>query len=182
MQMAFPYGFLLFGKDSETFANWPEKMKPRFDKEVKHETMHVMQFLLGVLPNDEFPRHEPDKWFNEGIAEYVSGGFFIPVHTKEELAQWRLDPYHINPIGIQEWSDLPGPMERVGEYYPLFHLAVKYLLDERGMGKKLSDVKNMFSLLAENETDFSEAFEIHMGISLSEFKESFFERMSTYLN
>ena len=73
-------------------------------------------------------------------------------------------------------------MERVGEYYPLFHLAVKYLLDDRGMGKNLSDVKNMFSLLAENETDFSEAFEIHMGISLSEFKESFFERMSTYLN
>jgi len=48
MQMAFPYGFLLFGEDSQNYMQWPLEMKYRFYREVKHEMMHVFQFLFGV--------------------------------------------------------------------------------------------------------------------------------------
>jgi hypothetical protein len=180
-QMAFPYGFMLSGEDSEIFSKWPEEMKPRFYNQVKHEMMHVMQFLFGALPNSEYPKHEPEKWFNEGIAEYASGGFFIPIRTKAALDLWKNDPDHINPLKIKEWKDLPISDANVGEYYPVFGLAVRYLLSDRGMNKSLQDVKNMFLLLAEDNTDFEIAFEQYMGISLSEYENTFYGRMDVFL-
>jgi hypothetical protein len=50
-QLAFPYGFILYGEDSENMRNWPQEMKNRYNNEIKHEMVHVVQFLLGVLPN-----------------------------------------------------------------------------------------------------------------------------------
>lgn len=181
-QLAFPYGFLLYGQDSETFLNWPAAMKPRFYKQIKHETVHVVQFLLGVLPNPQHREQEPDRWFNEGLAEYISGGFFIPITTQTEFDAWRKSPDHINPVSIHQWSDLPIPSSRVGEYYPMFGLAVKYLLDKKGLGKSLADVKQMFNAMATEQLDFATAFELHFGMSLAEYEQSFFDRLDNFWN
>jgi hypothetical protein len=181
-QLAFPYGFILYGEDSKDFSLWPVEMKKRYYNQVKHEMVHVVQFLLGVLPNWSDRSKETDKWFNEGLAEYLSGGFFIPISTKAELENWRRGTGHNNPISIHQWSDLPISISDVGQYYPMFGLAVKYLLDKNGLDKSLKDVKDMLLVLAQNNITFAEAFENHFEISLNEFESAFFERISNYLN
>jgi len=178
-QMAFPYGYLLHGLDSHEFYNWPKNMQPRFYKQMKHETVHVVQFLLGVMPNSDRAK-EPHRWFNEGIAEYISGGFFIPIQTREQYELWISRYPNVNPISIHQWSDLPIPAGRVGEFYPMFGLAVKYLFDRNGLGRSPENVKNMFVELSEGNITFAVAFEKYMGISLYEYKETFFNRMEVY--
>ncbi len=180
IQLAFPYGFILDGEDSETCRHWPAEMKKRYYQQVKHETMHVVQFMLGVLPNDD-NSYEPDKWFNEGLAETVSGGFFIPIMSKVDFRTWKNQFGSVNPVSIHQWSDLPIPANEVGGYYPAFGLAVRYLLDGRGLGRNYRDVKAMFFELAHRESTFPEAFEKYMGISLSEYEDTFFQRMDAYL-
>jgi hypothetical protein len=180
-QLSFPYGFLLHGKDSEIYYHWPPELKARFYKEVKHETVHVVQFLLGVLPNPEHREREPDRWFNEGLAETLSGGFFIPITTKAEFEEWKRIQGHVNPISIHRWSDLPIPASRVGEYYPMFGVAVRYLIDPDGLGTSLADVKEMLITLSGNDTDFVTAFEKHFGIGLEDYEKTFFDRVDAYL-
>lgn len=178
-QMAFPYGFILWGEDSDNFAGWPMEMQDRFHREIKHETTHVLQFLLGVLPNKNNAL-EPDKWFNEGLAEYASGGFFIPIKTKESMNIWKRQHQEVVPVSIHQWSDLPISADEVGGYYPMFGLAVRYLLSKKGMGRSLKDVKNMFLDMAENHRLFSEAFHLHMGLSLADYEATFWPRMEAF--
>ncbi|MBN1779854.1 hypothetical protein JW948_01910 [bacterium] len=180
-QLAFPYGYILNGQDSEYYASWPAVMKPRYYRQMKHETVHVVQFLLGVLPNHNEPENEPDRWFNEGLAETVSGGFFIPVTSRYELEQWKHGNGHINPVSVHRWEDLPISKYDVGEYYPVFGLAFRYLIDKKGLGKSMRDVRAMFSDLADRTTHFEVAFEKHMGIRLADYESSFFDRMAAYL-
>ena len=180
-QIAFPYGFLLYGEDSEYVGRWSSPMKARYYNQVKHEMVHVVQFLHGVLPNTIDRENEPDRWFNEGLAECISGGFFIPIETLSEVTQWRRQPGHINPMSIHEWSDLPIAASQVGEYYPMFGLALRYILDQDGLGKSMLDVRRMFATLAANQTTFAEAFEMHFGLSLAEFESSFFVRIEKYM-
>jgi len=183
-QSAFPTGFILYGEDSEVFANWPHEMRSRFYHEIKHETMHVLQYKMGVgvPPNSRNPANLPDKWFNEGLAEYLGGGFMEPITNRVEFEQWRRPSDHINPVSIHKWSDLPINMSIAGEYYPAFALAVRYLLDADSMGKTLMDVKDMFALLAEGNTTFADAFDLHMGISIGEYEATFISRVAEYLD
>ncbi|MBN2416536.1 hypothetical protein JXO52_11880 [bacterium] len=180
IQLAFPYGFILDGEDSQTYANWPEEMKPRYYKQLKHETMHVVQFLLGVLPNADND-YEPDKWFNEGLAETMSGGFFIPITSRAEFDSWKSRCGSVNPVSIHQWSDLTIPANEVGAFYPAFGLAVRYLVHKDGLGKRYTDIKHMFQELAMLEITFPEAFEKYMGITLEEYENTFFERMDNFL-
>ena len=181
-QLSFPYGFLLYGEDSEIVQKWPKELQPRYYNEVKHEIVHVVQFLLGVLPDPENRENEPDRWFNEGLAEYVSDGFFVPIMTKSDYVTWKYGDGHINPISIHQWGNLPVPASRVSEYYPMFGLAVKYLLDENGMGRSLEDVVNMFLYMTDNHIPFSQAFEQYMGLGLDEYEKTFFNRLDEYFN
>ena len=182
IQLAFPYGFILYGEDSKVVANWPQEMRDRYYNEIKHEMVHVVQFLIGVLPNLTDRSKETDKWFNEGLAEYISDGFFIPIKTKSELDKWIRQNGEICPISIHQWSDLPIIQSDVGQYYPMFGLAVKYLLDNNGLGKSLIDVREMLSAMSQNNSTFAEEFENYFGISLQEFEASFFDRINNYFN
>jgi len=179
MQMAFPYGFVLWGEDSEYVQNWPQNMKSRYYNQIKHETTHVVQFMLGVLPQEDRSL-EPDRWFNEGLAEYASGGFFIPITSSEQMNLWKKENNSVVPVSIHQWSDLPVAPYDVGIYYPMFHLAVSYLVHPRGMNRSLPDIKKMFLDMAAAQKPFSEAFEEHMGISLQEYEETFWERMDEF--
>lgn len=181
IQLAFPYGFILDSEDSNTYANWPEEMKKRYYKQLKHETMHVVQFLLGVLPNSD-NSYEPDKWFNEGLAETVSGGFFIPITSKADFLSWKSRYGNVNPVSIHQWSDLTIPANEVGAWYPAFGLAVRYLVDKDGLNKNYTDIKHMFQELATLEITFPAAFEKYMGITLEEYENTFFERMDDFLD
>lgn len=182
-QRAFAYGFVLYGEDSEVFQTYSEWQRNNFKHTIKHELMHVLVLLLG-LTSDHLPIEQRNEfWFNEGIAEYVSGGAFEPIITIEQLNEWKSTPGdHINPVSLHRFSDSPVPFDRIAEYYPMFGLAVWYLLDEKGLGKTPQDVMQMIETLSGGEHLFVEAFEMHFGITVNEYELSFFDRISEFFS
>ena len=87
--MAFPTGFLLIALDSPVASSWfggdESQLRDWYQRTIKHETMHVMQWLFGLDWDSRLPwsqrwgRTWPEFWFSEGIAEYISGGSFNPI-------------------------------------------------------------------------------------------------------
>lgn len=175
-QYTFSYGFLLYGEDSEWMNIWYPGGYVRFYNEMKHEVMHMVQYLMGVH------YHMCDDWFMESIAEEISGGAFRPITTSEQLETWLANPtYSVNPIDIHTTDDYPPPyLETSGRYYPMFHLIMSYLLSEKGLGKDYADVKNMFEEIAVTN-HFSQAFYSHMGISTEDLKVELYERLRTFI-
>ena len=143
---------------------------------VKHEIVHLVQFAIGV--GDASPWG--DSWFFEGVAEYLSGGSFPPIRDEAELEAWFADPIQVTPILVRTyWAPIPdGAL--VGDYYPLFGLAVTYLLDQKGFGKTPADVKALFVDMASG-MEFSEAFQLHLGFSRAMFQEQFQRGISEFL-
>jgi hypothetical protein len=143
---------------------------------VKHEVMHVVQFLLGAGVDGVWG----DAWFGEGIAEYVSGGSFYHVESWGKVESWRSDATHVNPLTIRRyWDDIPEG-GNPGKYYPMFGLAVEYLLDEKGEGRSLLDVKRMILAMAQGSS-FQSAFESHLIVSLDRYRQDFYELMAEFL-
>ncbi|MFC1785029.1 hypothetical protein ACFL0J_05305 [Candidatus Neomarinimicrobiota bacterium] len=149
---------------------------------VEHEMMHVMEYLLEggrrlILS---------EVWFREGIADYYAGNDEIT--NKNEMNNWltirSLLPGGGNPIKIHLWEDFPDEVENnngQGLWYPMFELAVRYLLSESGGERSMVDVKNMFIDMDINEYSFPEAFELNMGIPLKHFEDNFWEIMDNFL-
>jgi hypothetical protein len=177
-QLSFPLGFILYGADSPIVS----RSTGRFRRTIKHETMHVFQWLVGLTEKTSSGIPWPDVWFTEGIAEYISGGAFRPISTLWDLESWRAQPHHDNPIAIHAWSDFPDPIEEAGggSYYPIFGLAVRYLLEEKGHGRTYADVLAMFRELIETQ-NFAYAFEEHMGMTLAGYEEDFFDLVTPFL-
>ena len=187
-QMAFAYGFILFALDHQYTLNNP-RFEEYYPKMVKHEMMHVIQFFLI---NNEPINTWTHFWFTEGIAEYVSDD--LPIQNISQVNEWLMSEDHINPISIHYYEDFPAAIRnrqqlgdwpvaasRIGEYYPMFGLAVQYLLDERGHGRTLSDVKRMFGLMKFG-TPFQSAFGQCMKMSVEDFEEIFFDLITDYLS
>lgn len=174
-QYAYKYGFTLYGIDSPQFINWRVD-NFWFRREIKHETMHVVQFLLGA---ERTGGPYADTWFTEGIAEHTGGGIGDALDTVEKFDNWLSKSTHINPIKIHKWADFPVQYG-TAEYYPAFGLAVKYLFDKKGLGKTYNDAKN---LLKEMNTlgSFSKAFEKHFGITVDYFETNFIKIIREYL-
>ena len=169
----FAYGFVLFSLDSPGGVQ-----TEHYDRVVKHELMHVFQHLFGLGLNgyDDWP----EVWFGEGVAEFVSGGVLPVITSQSAVNEWFAHEDHVNPISIHGFQDYPVPLARIGEYYPMFELAVRYFLDERGHGKALSDVRLIYEALDNGDT-FTEAFERYMGMSVDTYEESFRGLMSEFL-
>ncbi|MDH3267926.1 MAG: hypothetical protein OEM46_03630 [Ignavibacteria bacterium] len=172
-QIYFPCGIIIFSIDSPKNA-----FGENYNRLVMHELMHVFQHLLG-LGLDGYD-YWPEVWFSEGIAEYMSGGTQGTITNMNQVNEWFADEAHINPISIHKFNDYAGPYNRRGEYYPMFELAVRYLLDERGQGKTLLDLKNLYEAL-KNNTPFDDAFESNMGMSITYYESHFYELISEYL-
>jgi len=189
--MAFSTGFLLVALDSPVASAWfgddKARLKDWYQRTVKHETMHVMQWLLGldwdskISWSQRWGRTWPEFWFSEGIAEYISGGSFQPIETINQVNTWCENPQHINPISVRRSDDSPVPDSRIGEYYPMFGLAVRYLLDEAGLGKSFVDVREMYRDMRKT-VSFRESFEKFMGISVEYYEEHFFELITELFN
>lgn len=175
----FPIGMIIYSLDSPRWLADPHiSIEEYFPRVLKHELMHVFQHLLGLGLNgyDDWP----DLWFHEGIAEYVTGGVHSRITTLEEVDSWFILEDHVNPISIHQWSDYPVPIERIGEYYPMYHLAVKYVLSKEGGRKKLIHVKKIYEAL-NNGNSFADAFETHIGMSLQYYEDNFYELISRIL-
>ncbi|MFC1536009.1 putative Ig domain-containing protein [Candidatus Neomarinimicrobiota bacterium] len=172
-------GAIVISPDSPRFrpnAGWCANM-------VEHEMMHVMEYLLEggrrlILS---------EVWFREGIADYYAENDEIT--TKSEMEDWLTTrsslPGGGNPIKIHEWEDFPSEVainNEQGLWYPMFELAVRYLLDENGQGKSMVDVKNMFIDMDVSEYPFPVAFELNMDLSVQYFEENFWSIMDSYLH
>ena len=119
-------------------------------------------------------------WFTEGIAEFASGGGEPRFETWAEVEEWRSLEGHINPIAVRTLQDLPDS-DSWGEYYPMFHLALEYLLSEDGWGRTFVDVKDMWTDMAAG-APFDTAFTAHLGITTEAFETSFYRRVRDYLS
>ncbi|MBN2088291.1 Ig-like domain-containing protein [candidate division KSB1 bacterium] len=175
-QFSFIYGFMLYGMDSQRFKNW------RVDdfwlrREIKHEMMHVIQFL--VSPEWRKGIHI-DTWFTEGAAEYLSGGCRPPIETIARWNLWRQRFNNDNPVRIRYWNDFNVPFETTGEYYPAFALAVRYLIDSKGLGKNAADLKEILLDMRKTK-DFAVSFEKVMGISVNYYENNFVRLIEEYL-
>ena len=73
------------------------------------------------------------------------------------------------------------PVPNNGDYYPMFELAVEYLLDEKGLGKTFLDVKNMYKDMLLTGS-FAISFQKFMGISLKYYEDNFFDLIEEFLS
>jgi hypothetical protein len=64
--------------------------------------------------------------------------------------------------------------------FPEPELAMRYILDDRGMGKSYQDVLSLFYDLRDG-IPFPVSFEHHFGMSVSDFEDEVFDRVRTYL-
>ena len=102
---------------------------------VTHELTHVVQSLLIGEDNPGLA----DVWLTEGLAEVMSGGTaggrITDLNRLNELRQqygWSL-----NPIKMHRY-DYPAVEGIIYYYYyPMFQLAVEYLVDANGHGKTM---------------------------------------------
>lgn len=178
---AFRYGFIAWGVDAGVTS------LVRLRQAVKHELMHVFRMLLdgrwSVSQGSGYMWYL-DSWMEEGLAEHVAGGSWYPIRTEEDLNEWRAQDDHLNPTTIRDWGFFPpSVIERSNgwEYYPMFDLAVRYLLDEDGLGKDYPDLLAMFLEMELSGAGFFYAFEKHLGISVQDYESSFYDRMEDYL-
>lgn len=174
-----PRGYYVYALDSPFLEQAPLNVINNYRETIKHETTHLLQFLMG-MPWANFPVI----WFSEGIAELVSASrLFPPIETLAQYNQWWQVQGRLNPVGLNVISfyDLPEAAQNAAVYYPMFGLAVKYLLHDQGYGKDYADVKAMYYHMINTGTDFAEAFEIYFQLSVEDFESSFNTRMTDFL-
>jgi hypothetical protein len=142
--------------------------------EVKHEMMHEIEYLIEARP----PSLLTDVWFREGLAEFYAGNSTITDINK--LNSWLAARINLpgagNPIKIHSWNDFPLQVQQTKsqcQWYPMFELAVRYILDKNGYGKSMTDIKNLF-LDLRSTNSFSHSFERMTGTTLENYENDFF--------
>jgi hypothetical protein len=81
---------------------------------------------------------------------------------------------------LKSYSQITSPDAGEHFHYPMFQLAVEYLMDEDGQGRSPADARDVFIDVAEGAS-FEAAFEDRMGISLTDYERDFFDLMEEYL-
>jgi hypothetical protein len=148
---------------------------------VRHELLHDFEFLIEGRPG-----LGTDMWFREGLATYVGCLEDIgwdTIDTLQELEAWVAQnqglPGGGNPIPIHENEDVPTGAD-LHQFYRLFELVVRYLLEEDGLGRSFQDVLGTF-YDARAGIPFAVSFPARFGIGLAELEEGLFERLRAYL-
>jgi hypothetical protein len=171
-------GFIFTIRSSNISSHWYDYTVYTF----RHELTHVFEFLIEgkELLGTEI-------WFKEGIAVHIgcieSAAFKI-IEKLSEFELWISQNQSVhgqgNPIKIHENSDFPEGAD-IHQYYRFFELAVRYILDKKGMGKSYQDVLRLFNDL-QQAISFHVSFKNHFGISVSNYEDEFYDRMRTYLS
>ncbi|MDH5385632.1 MAG: hypothetical protein OEY18_13070 [Candidatus Aminicenantes bacterium] len=171
-------GFIITIRSSDLVGIW----YTRAVYTATHELTHIFEFLIEgrhVLSTYE--------WFNEGIAVHT-GCLEQPgwqtIENLSELESWISENLNVpgqgNPIRIQQDEDYP-PGADGHRYYQFFELAMRYLLDRKGLGKSYRDVLGLFYDMR-NGISFPVSFQNHFGISLDDYEIEFYDRMRVYLS
>lgn len=149
---------------------------------VRHELTHEFEFLIEGRES-----LGTEVWFKEGIAVHVGcleSTAFKTIESLSELETWISENQNVpglgNPVKIDQNEDFP-PGANWTQYYQFFELAMRYLLDGRGLGKSYKDVLSLFYDLRDSNT-FSVSFENHFGISVDDYEDEFYDRMRAYLS
>jgi hypothetical protein len=182
---SYRYGLIVHAPDSPRYAA-EGYTRSLYRQLLKHELMHVVEYLLIGTEGDYW---STEKWFHEGVATHLAGTPPNQVTHAAGVQAWRSDMSHFagggNPVSIKTWSDFPQEVaadaEILGRYYLYFELAVRYLVDPKGYGRNMTDIKDMY-LDVRRGIAFTQAFENRMGLSVSQYEEDFFALIMEYLN
>lgn len=148
----------------------------------RHELTHVFEFL--IVGNEVLGT---DVWFREGLAVHVGcmeSNVFKTIKSLAELESWISENQSIsgngNPIMIHQHSDFPEGSE-IHNYYRIFELAMRYIVDKNGMGKSYEDVLNLFYDIRDDIL-FPIAFSNNYGVSLEYYENNFYNLIRFYLS
>ena len=166
-------GLMIYSPDHPIRDTDPESYRAV----LTHELMHAIEGVLKGTDNPELV----DVWVSEGIAEYVAGG----TSSGNIRSVARLDSLittwgEWNPIAMHEY-DYPD-IFAIGYlyYYPMFELAVRYLLHPEGLGGTELMIRDIY-LDARDGAVFATSFEQRFGISLQGYEDEFWERVHPFL-
>jgi hypothetical protein len=171
-------GLMIFSLDHEWRTQIGGTELDNYTRVVTHELMHAVE---GLLKGSDNP-HLVDVWLTEGIAEYVAGGTAGGRVTSLVKLDELVATYgELNPIAMHRY-DYPD-VEMIGfyYYYPMFELAVTYLLDPAGLGNTKPSVRDVL-INGGNGIPFATSLENRLGIGLQEYEDEFFDRMREFLN
>jgi hypothetical protein len=170
-------GLLIYSLDHPERQAFGHTEPQIYNPTLMHEMMHVVESLLK---GDNEP-NLVDVWLTEGLAEAVSGGTAGGSVTDLTTMNELVEAYgSLNPIAMHRYEYPDIELVAYYYYYPMFQLAVEYLIDESGHGKTMNDFKNLF-LDVRNGVAFPAAFENRFGMRLSEYENGFFDLMTDYL-
>jgi hypothetical protein len=168
-------GYMIYSPDNPYRSHYTalEKYIPL----VKHEMMHVVQTLI-IGANDE----RLYSWFAEGIAIEISDDkFYTRIDSQVEFDSLISTWGHLNPISIHySWTYPQIQGIGVSYLYPVFWLAVRYLLDPVGQGGSFHDVRDVI-IDAANGVPFTTSLGNRFGISFTDYENQFFDLMNVYL-
>jgi hypothetical protein len=170
-------GFIFTIRSSDLTGHWRYYAVYTF----RHELAHDFEFLIEGRES-----LGTEVWFKEGIAVYIGcldSTAFITIKTLSELESWISQNQSVpgggNPITIHQHSDYPEGAD-IHQYYRLFELAMRYILDDKGLGRSFQDVMDLSYDLRQGIA-FPVSFENHFEISVADFEAEFFDRLRTYL-
>ena len=171
-------GFLIYSLDHPERTEISHTEPEFYIPVITHEMTHVVQSLLIGDDNPWLV----DVWLTEGLAEAISGGTAGGRITDlDKLNELRLKyGWSLNPIKMHryDYPDVEGIIFYY--YYPMFQLAVEYLVDPDGHGKSHKDIKDLF-LDVSVGVPFQTAFKNRLGINLAEYEMQFFDLINDYL-
>jgi len=170
-------GVMIYSLDNPRRASAGNTQLQVYRGVVKHELMHAIQFLLQGSDDPNLA----DAWLTEGIAEYVSGGTAGgSIHDLARLDSL-IDKYGaLNPIAMHQYHYPDVELIAYNYYYPMFELAVTYLVDPSGAGGAKSSIRDIFLDVGKG-IPFPTAFEDRLGIGLAKYEDQFFDRIRAFL-
>lgn len=177
---AYYAGLLIFSLDHEQRSASGHTDPETYEAILKHELVHVVESLLkGEAAGQE---HHTDVWFSEGLAEAMSGGTGSGViRGMDDFNQLTSQYGQLNPIAYMSDAQVVGGVDAYSNYhYPMWQLAVEYLMDEYGLANTPADAAAVFAEMGDGSS-FQAAFDAHMGTTLAEYEEQFFGRIAGYL-
>ncbi len=181
--IAYRDGIIVISRDNRNYRRFGFD-GARYKRLIKHETMHVVEFLLI---GDPVHQQASDVWWREGFATWVTGQNERSVRTVAQVEQWRQTRGDLkgggNPVAVHVWSDFPSSVLEAADtfsYYAHFALAVDYVMSPEGLGGTPSDVVALYDELGRGRS-FRAAFADQFGVSLAEFQRSYFDRIAAFL-
>jgi hypothetical protein len=163
-------GLLVWSPDHDQRQTGINRLSPV----LKHELVHVIQYLISGRDSTPF-----DVWFIEGLPLALAGDT-TAIRGLDQLDRLTAKYGTISPISVKSYFQITGPGAGEHFYYPMFQLAVEYLMDDDGHGGSPVDMRDVMIDVAEGAS-FEAAFEDRMGLRVDDFEDEFFGLMSAYL-